>query len=118
LVEEVECPEISFKLTGLAIRDYLLATGKGSPYDFYKCFKRVNPRTSYKNIAYYFSLLRKAGLIEVVETGPSSRRGFDKTYYRIVPGMEDHPDWIHPQQIFYPETRLGKKRYKPKREGG
>jgi hypothetical protein len=117
-MEELECPELSVRLTGLAIREYLLAMGKGSPYDFYRCFKRVNPRASYRTIAIYFYLLKRAGLIEVVERVPGSRGAIDKTYYRIVPGMEDHPDWIHPQQIFYPETRLGKKRYKPKREGG
>ena len=105
------CPEITIKWTGLAIREYLLSVGEGSPYDFYKCFKRVKPDTSYKNIAYYFYLLKRAGLITPVRKEPSSRGGFDRTVYRIVPGMENHPGWLHPQQIFYPDTKWGRKRY-------
>jgi hypothetical protein len=111
MAETEVCPEITVKFTGLAIREYLLAVGEGSPYDFYKCFKVVKPDTSYKNIAYYFYLLKRAGLITPVRKEPSSRGGFDRTIYRIVPGMENHPGWWHPQQIFYPDTRWGKKRY-------
>jgi len=109
------CPEIPYRYVGLAIREYLLAKGVGSPYDFFKCFKEVNPRTSYKSIAYTFYLLKRAGLIEVVGTADSSRGGFLKTLYRIVPGREGDEGWFHPQQIFYPETRLGRKRYVRKR---
>jgi hypothetical protein len=110
--ERDECPEISAKATGLAIREYLLAKGSGSPYDFYKCFRRIKPSTSYKNIAYYFYLLHKAGLIERVGTEPSSKGGIDKSLYRAVESRLADDGWLHPQEIFYPETRLGKKRYR------
>jgi len=110
--DEEVCPEISVLYTGLAIRDYLLAVGEGSPYHFYKCFKRIKPTTSYKSVVYYFYLLRRAGLIELVRTEPSSRRGFDVSIYRIVPGKEAAIEWLHPQQVFYPQTKLGAKRYK------
>jgi hypothetical protein len=110
--EEVEeCPEITSKLTGLAIREYLLAKGTGSPYDFYKCFRRIKPTTSYKSVVYYFYLLHKAGLIERVGTAPSSKGGIDKSLYKVVEARLLDDGWLHPQQIFYPETRLGSKRY-------
>ena len=100
-----------FRLTGLAIREYLLTFGKGNPYDFYKRFRKVKPTTSYSSIARYFYILRRLGLIEVVEEEPS-RHGFPKRYHRIVPGMEDDPRWVAPQEAIYPETRLGRKRYR------
>jgi hypothetical protein len=110
--EEEKCPDFKFYTTGLAIRQYLMDMGEGSPYDFYKCFKKFKPTVSYKNVAYYFYLLHRAGLIQRVRSEPSSRGGFDKSIYRIVPGKEDDPGWLHPQQIFYPETRLGGRRYR------
>jgi len=109
--EDIVCPEITMKYTGLAIREFLMALGVGSPYEFYKCFKKVKPDTSYKNIAYYFYLLKRAGLIEPVFTVRSSRGGIDKTMYRIVPGKEEDLGWLHPQQLFYPETRYGARKY-------
>ena len=33
--------EITVALTGLAIREYLLAVGEGCPNDFYKEFRKV-----------------------------------------------------------------------------
>jgi hypothetical protein len=109
--DERVCPEDLPRWTGLAIRDYLLAVGQGSPYDFYKCFKRVKPSASYKNIAYYFYLLKRAGLVKPVGTEPSSKDGFYKTLYVIVPGKESDLGWLHPQQLVYPDTRWGPRRY-------
>jgi hypothetical protein len=116
--ENDSCPDFVFYTTGMAIKQYLMDMGEGSPYDFYKCFKKVRPTLSYKNVVYYFYLLHRAGLIERVRTEPSSKGGFDKTIYRIVPGKEDDPGWFHPQQIFYPETRLGRRRYRMLKERG
>jgi hypothetical protein len=87
----------------------------GSPYDFYKCFRRVKPTTSYKSVVYYFYLLHKAGLIERVGTAPSSRGGIDKSLYKVVETRLTDEGWLHPQQIFYPETRLGARRYRKAR---
>jgi len=109
------CPEDLPKWTGLAIREYLMRVGQASPYDFYKCFKKIKPTTSYKNIVYYFYLLKKAGLIEPVGHEPSSKGGFDKTLYRIVPGKEEDLGWFHPQQIFYPDTKWGPRRYRKRK---
>ena len=111
--DEEYCPEIPVKLTGLAIKYFLLAVGEGNPYWFYKCFKKVKPSTSYNNVRRYFYFLKKLGLIEPVRKEPS-KHGMPKTYYRIVPGMEDDPRWFAPQAELYPETRLGAKRYVPK----
>ncbi|RLG79767.1 MAG: hypothetical protein DRO09_03995 [Thermoprotei archaeon] len=119
---EEYCPEIPVKLTGLAIRYFLLAVGEGCPYWFYKCFREVKPTTSYRNVVRYFYFLKKLGLIEPVRKEPrlspsGKPYGFPRTYYRIVPGMEDDPRWFAPQAELYPETRLGKKRYVPKYKG-
>lgn len=105
-----ECPEIGVTLTGLYIREFLLTVGEAYPYWVYKCFKKIKPSTSYQSIARYFWILRKIGVIEETRTEKSMSR-FDRKYFRIVPGMEDHPAWLHPQQYLYPETRLGAKRY-------
>lgn len=109
------CPEITVKLTGLAIREFLLAVGEGYPYWFYRCFKKVKPTTSYQSVARYFYILRKLGLIEFVREEPSNSR-FPRKYFRIVPGREDDPAWLHPQEELYPETRIGGKRYRKYKE--
>lgn len=109
-LSEDYCPEINVTLTGLAIREFLLAVGEGYPYWFYKCFKKIKPSTSYQSISRYFWILKKIGLIEETREEPSKGR-YPRKYYRIVPGTEDHPAWLHPQQVLYPETRLGSNRY-------
>lgn len=109
--EGYRCPPyFSVKLTGLAIREYLAYVGEGYPYEFYVCFKKVKPTTSYASVRRYFYILKKLGLIEPVRTEPSSKGGFPRTYYRIV--IYDDPRWLAPQEALYPETALGKKRYK------
>jgi len=115
--EHGKCPELPYKYTGLAIREYLLSVGAGSPYDFWKCFRHVSPRTSYGSVIRYFYILKRAGLIEPVGVVDSYKKGIPKTLYRIVPGRESDEGWFHPQQIFYPETKLGKKRYVLRRKG-
>ena len=114
-MSEEECPEFTTKLTGLSIREYLLTLGEGYPYGFYRCFKKVKPSVSYESVRRYFYILKKLGLIEHVGARPSSR-GYERHYYRIVPGREDDPLWFHPQEALYPETRLGAKRYVRKGE--
>lgn len=109
--EEYRCPEyFTYRLTGLAIREYLQYVGEGYPYEFYVCFKKVKPSTSYASIRRYFYILKRIGLIEPTRTEPSKRGGFPRTYYRIV--VYDDPRWLAPQEALYPETRLGPKRYK------
>jgi len=108
--EGYRCPPyFTYKLTGLAIREYLSYVGEGYPYEFYICFKRVKPSTSYESVRRYFYILKRIGLIEPVRREPSSKGGFDRTYYRIV--IYDDPRWFAPQEALYPETRLGKRRY-------
>jgi len=108
---KVKCPAITTLYTGLAIREFLMALGKGSPYHFYKCFKAVKPTTSYLSVVKYFYILSRLGLVEVVGTEPSSKKGIERKLYRIVPGREDDPRWMHPQQALYPDTRWGSRRY-------
>lgn len=97
---------------GLAIRNFLLAKGEASPYDFYKAYRTFKPTTSYLSIVKYFYILERLGLIEHVKTVTSSKGGFPKKLYRIVPGMEKRDEWRHPQVALYPLTRLGRRRYR------
>ena len=115
MADEGVCPLIPVKWTGLAIREYLMAVGEGSAYDFYKCYRRVKPSTSYATIRKYFHYLRKLGLIEKVREEDTGH-GFPKVYYRIVPGMEDDERWFRPQAAIYPQTALGKRRYRRLKE--
>lgn len=101
------------RLLGLAIRNYLLNTGAGSPYDFWKAFcKDIN----YMTVLRYFYILKRLGLIEVAYTQERSGTAY-KTYYKIVEGKEDDPCWSRPQICLYPETRWGRKRYRLWKEG-
>jgi hypothetical protein len=109
--------EISVGLTGLAIRDYLLAVGEGCPNDFYKEFRKVKAKTSYGSVRRYFYILKRLGLIEPTRR-EWGRGTIPKQLYRIVSGMEDSPLWSAPQVALYPATRWGGARYvKAKRKG-
>lgn len=103
--------ELTEALTGLAIREYLLTVREGNPNDFLKAFRKIKKKTSYASVRRYFYICRRLGLIEptrrVLGRGPIPRQ-----LYRIVPGMEDAPEWLHPQIALYPLTRLGKRRYR------
>jgi len=111
--EEVELPT----LTGLAIREYLLAVGEGSPNDFLKEFRKVKKKTSYASVRRYFYILKRLGLIEFTRRVWGKGR-IPKSLYRIVPGQEDSPFWIHPQVALYPDTRWGARRYEKAKEAG
>ena len=112
--EEIELTEI---LAGLAIREYLMIVGEGSPSDFYKAYRKIKKKTSYASVRRYFYILKRLGLIE-----PTRRewgRGYiPKQLYRIVPGMENDPRWAHPQVALYPATRWGGARYEKAKEKG
>jgi len=109
--------EISEKLTGLAIKEFLMSVGEGSPNEFYSQFKKVKPSTSYESVRRYFYILKNLGLIEPTrrEVG---RAPIPKQLYRIVPGMEDAPEWYRPQIAMYPDTRWGRRRYARVKERG
>jgi len=113
-MEEVELKET---LTGLAIKEFLLQVGEGSPNEFYRIFKKVKPTTSYDSVRRYFYILKHLGLIE--PTRKEAGRGpIPKQLYRIVPGMEDAVEWSAPQVAMYPATRWGRRRYAKAKEKG
>ena len=105
------------RLTGLAIREYLLQFGRGYPYDFYRRFAKVKPTTSYESVRRYFYILKRLGLIERVGT-EEGKGVWSRSLYRIVPGAEDDERWFHPQVELYPATRLGSRRYRMAGGGG
>jgi hypothetical protein len=98
--------------TGAAIREYLKVVRVASPYEFYKEFRKIKPRTSYNSIRKYFYIARKLGLIRLVDIEPSSRRGFMKRLYELTPGSEFDPRWEYLQIAYYPITGFGGKRGK------
>lgn len=96
---------------GEAIRLYLLHGGEGYCYGFWKIWRHVNAKSSYKSVMNYFWILKELGLIEFV----SERKGegnFNRRLYRVVPGMETADAWKNPAKSLYPITGLGDKYYK------
>jgi len=110
-------PEITVGLTGMAIREYLLAVGEACPNDFYREFRKVKKKTSYASVRRYFYILKQLGLIEPTRRVPG-RGPIPKQLYRIVPGMEDDPRWTAPQIALYPNTQWGGARYAKAKERG
>jgi len=53
---------------------------------------------SYRQFRIYLYFLKKLGLITVIERrrDPDQRKGADRAYIAITPGMEDHPAWLNP----------------------
>jgi hypothetical protein len=117
MVREVKLTE---RLTGLAIREYLLVVGEGYPHEFYHNFKKIKPTTSYASVRRYFYILRELGLIEPTRV-VRGRGRWPIHLHRIVPGMEDErlmDIWRAPQRELYPATGLGRKRYRKRIEEG
>ncbi len=107
--------ELTSGLTGPAIREFLRQVGEGGPNDFLKAFRKVKKKTSYGSARRYFWILKKLGLIEPTRR-EMGRGAIPKQLYRIVPGMENAPEWRHPQASLYPITRLGASRYRKQKE--
>lgn len=120
---EVELP----RLTGLAIRDWLVATRGGSPSDFYREFAlQIEERMdregkklkipSYMSIVRYFYILKELGMIHRIREGGLPRR---KSLYAIVPGITRADDrWFHAQVEMYPATKWGSRRYEDAKKRG
>jgi hypothetical protein len=98
--------------TGLFIRDYLLEHGEAYPQEIWRALKEKRKRLG---VAYgsvrsfhlnYIYVLKKLGLIEPVRHEKVNPKWFARTYYRIVPGMENSPLWSAPQIALDP--RRGK----------
>ena len=83
--------------TSLAIREFMLKRGETYPAEFYRAFRAVRPKTTYKNITWYFWILRRLKLIERTRTEPG-KGIFPRQYHRIVPGRENDPRWHSPQK--------------------
>lgn len=101
---------IGAPFTGLAIRDYLITQGEGSPTDVYRELRKVKRRASYPSVLRYFWFCSKMGLIQFVRREPGRAR-VQRKIYRVVPGMEGDPRWFAPQAAYYPVTRWGGARY-------
>jgi len=108
--------------TGLFIRDYLLKHKTAYPQEIWKALKAARKSVSeelgestsrYENFwRNYIYVLKKLGLIEPVRrvANPKQPMWFPRTYYRIVPGRENDPRWVHPQIALDP--RRGKSEYR------
>lgn len=104
------------------IRGHLLDVGEDYPYRMWKLYARfcshlgIRPGT-YQNFKTYIYLLKRLGLIRPARRERTGR-GFPRTYYAIVPGAENRPEWTRPLQVLYPKTDWTvpeqKERYKEK----
>ena len=103
--------ELTEGLAGLAIREYLSQVREGNPNEFFKAYRKIKKKTSYASARRYFWICKKLGLIEPTRREMGAGL-IAKQLYRIVPGMENDSRWSHPQVILYPNTRLGRARYK------
>ncbi|MEM2613237.1 MAG: hypothetical protein QXO15_03300 [Nitrososphaerota archaeon] len=90
--------------TGLFIRDYLLEHKRAYPQEIWRALKKVRSEFGLHTCSYenfwrnYIYVLRKLGLIRPVGViRPSHPKWFPRVLYEIVPGMEDHEAWAHPQ---------------------
>ena len=93
--------------TGQFIRDYLLREGEAYAHEIYRALKdekefRGLTMGSATNFYRYFYILRKLGAVQKTgRTEPSSRKGFDRVYYKITLGFEDRDDlWMNPQKVW------------------
>ena len=95
---------------GLFVRDHLLSKGEDYLENIYREYCREVQRHGYECGTYesfrkFFYFLKALGLVEVVRREPVGDRDiYWRTYYRVKPGMEDHPAWRNPQKHFM-ETR-------------
>jgi len=101
--------------TGTFIRDLLLAYKEAYAYEIWKALRDEREKAgiiapTYHSFRNYMRILRRLGLIRLVRV-ERAIRGWPRRYFAIVPGMEDHPAWYHPQVAFYPLTQLGAKDY-------
>jgi len=87
--------------TNEAIREYLLTMGEGYSYGFWKIWRQFKKKTSYASIRRNFWILKELRLIESVRF-EKDKTPFRKHIYRIVPGMEDDPRWMHPEEALWP----------------
>jgi hypothetical protein len=98
--------------TGLFIREYLLEHGEAYPQEIWRALKekRKSLGVAYGSVRSfhlnYIYVLKKLGLIEPVRRERVNPKWFSRTYYRIVPGMENSPLWSAPQIALDP--RRGK----------
>ena len=97
------------KSISFLIREVLLERGMISPYDFWKEFSRD---TSYAHVVKYFWMLKKLGLIQEAKHEDVNSKGSElgKTYYMIVPGMEDHPAWANPARHLWSHLYVEKRK--------
>jgi len=114
--------------TGLFIRDYLLKHGRAYPQEIWRALKNARKElglhySSYENFwRNYILILEKIGLIRRIGKQKAGHpTWFDKVLYEIVPGMENHEAWKHPQIALDPrrgraDIRREYKRKKKERE--
>lgn len=91
------------------IRGYLIINREGCSYEMWKEYAYfatnyllIKPG-SYINFAWYMWVLKKLGLVRVVRV-ERTKRGLNKHYYAITPGMENSPLWRRPVQTLYSST--------------
>lgn len=110
--------------TGLFIREYLLKHGRAYPQEIWRALKRARSELGLHTCSYenfwrnYIYVLKKLGLIRPVRSiGSLNPAWFSRVLYEIVPGMENHEAWAHPQIALDPRRGRSdfRKAYKRKK---
>ena len=71
---------------------------------------------SYLNVAKYFYILRRLGLIKFTRAAKPGPNGppIPRRYYRAVKARRADPRWLAPQKALYPQTSVGGRKYRRK----
>lgn len=88
------------------VRDYLKGEGKSDIHSMWKFIKEKSEGEGYAPPSYgatrkLIYILKKLGLIRLVGKEPSSKKGFPKSIYSLVLGMERADKWDDPTTAFY-----------------
>lgn len=104
---------------GVWIRGHLLDVGKDYVYGMWKTWKKFTEAArhehakidggSYSAFKTYIWLLKKLGLITLVDVSPGKGYYFKRHYYAVVPGKVKSKIWLNPYKQ-YPSWRKWEKR--------
>ena len=102
---------------GLILKAWLKKVGEGSPYDFYKFWKQIRPKTSYAWVRKVFYAAKSLSLIVPTRKVPSKGPA-PKQLYALNPFEYENPAWFTPCYALWPSNRWGSKRYYKAKEKG
>jgi hypothetical protein len=87
------------------VRGYLREHGRGYPYGMWRRWLVFAGaagcrRGTYTSFVRFLWILKRLGLVREAG-GEETGRGFPRTYYELVPGMEESELWSNPVKALY-----------------